>query len=474
MRNRLPIVLVLFMAPAIGFQPACAGEQPGPGYQMKNEPSGERYDITKTGKPERPWLQPYYRMVITKLCLVESTGTDVEIRYTFDEALEVIRKFDNITLGAPKIIYLVVFPFHTYPAWTEIPQGLKRPQDETAVESLRWLMREARERHNTLLSLHINMLDATPHSPLWDTYVKYDIIHKQKDGTISTGFAWHGLRTAPVSYYQEWKLGFAQERIDGLLEMLPDLTTHTKSIHIDAFQCWEQNNPYPSPYLGHDQERECETMRKIFRYFRDKGVDVTAEGFTQKRDEDFAGLQPFCWLKYRKGPDIHVNDLYPPHIYKSTAINLANTLRMNHWEENEMWQERAWRELAGRMGYVVVDYIRGCDLEAGNANTYDIPDRGERTEAKMPRQYKPVPEDLCLPILWRDDNSVLVECMGQHRPKGFAFTLPASYKDVTRAVLSGITTDGLKKVQEVPVAGLRFQTPIPIRRNTPYVLTPDK
>ena len=36
---------------------------------MNNEPSGEYYDWTITGKPERPWLLPYHQTVVMKVFL---------------------------------------------------------------------------------------------------------------------------------------------------------------------------------------------------------------------------------------------------------------------------------------------------------------------------------------------------------------------------------------------------------------------
>ena len=55
----------------------------------------------------------------------------------FEQALEIIRKIDNLTLGIPKIIYLVGWQYNghdsKYPAWGEVNPELKRPQDKTAL-----------------------------------------------------------------------------------------------------------------------------------------------------------------------------------------------------------------------------------------------------------------------------------------------------------------------------------------------------
>src|SRR5579872_1800668 len=96
-------------------------------------------------------------------------------------------KTDNLTRGMPKIIYLVGWQKgghdHGYPAWDEVNPRLKRKQDATALESLRWLIREARQFHTTV-SLHINMVDAYQQSPLWDEYVKKDIFARDAGGKL--------------------------------------------------------------------------------------------------------------------------------------------------------------------------------------------------------------------------------------------------------------------------------------------------
>src|SRR5207249_699518 len=110
-------------------------------------------------------------------------GKGCKVYLTFEQALEVIERLDRITCGAPKIVYLVGWQFNghdsKYPAWSEVNHRLKRAQDPTALESLKWLMREGR-KHHTTVSLHINALDAYEDSPLWQEYVDKDIIAKGK------------------------------------------------------------------------------------------------------------------------------------------------------------------------------------------------------------------------------------------------------------------------------------------------------
>jgi alpha-L-fucosidase 2 len=236
-----------------------------------------------------------------------------ELFLTCEQALEVIKRIDNLSLGIPKIIYLVGWQYNGhdsgYPAWFKGNDAIKRPEDANAIESIKWLMKEA-QHYNTTVSLHINMFDAYEDSPLWNDYVKEDIIAKNTDGTLRAcewGY--------PVSYAQEWKKGFAQKRIDNLCSILPLSVAGT--VHIDAFHTWP---PKPvsdgkggykidlsegpvSPYLGFTVHDETEAQRNIFRYWASKGVDVTSEGVDFLRETAFDGYQPMAWwfgggLKY--------------------------------------------------------------------------------------------------------------------------------------------------------------------------------
>ena len=418
-----------------------AGSTPGPGYTMADEPSGEPYDWTITGQPEKPWQRPYYKTIVTKLALCDrkSDGSVGHIRFTFEQTLEVIRKFDLITKGLPKVIYLVGWQFNghdsKYPSWSEVNEHLKRSQDPTAATSLRWLMREAASRYHTHLSLHINMLDAYPDSPLWNTYLKNDIICKNKDGSVRWSQEWSGMRCACISYYQEWKLGYAQKRIDDLVVMLPELK-ETGSIHIDAFQAYDGNNRSVSPILHHTLDEEVATMRKIYRYFRDKhGIDVTAETFSQKRNytkvvdgktiqvsESFAGLQPFCWLSTIGRGDTakDLNEFYPPQIYTKSLLPLApcfNLIKEGCGDQPSAWE----RVKHAFFTCTVPEYLRNQAMVAGAPYT--------------PREKE---DYICLPIGWRDDNAQAIYCAGRpERLPGGAydkvFTLPESWRGVARA-----------------------------------------
>jgi hypothetical protein len=264
--------------------------------------SGEWYDWQTTLAPEKPWLHDYSQTLVMKIFLCESDKGKVKKVYlTFEDALSVIRKLDNLTLGIPKIVYLTGWQFtghdSGYPDWSVVNERLKRPQDKTALDSLKWLMAQARQYHTTV-SLHINMADAYMNSPLWKTYDENDIILKDVDRQPIKDYQFAGMQMYKVSYAQEWKLGFAQKRIDALLRMLPELK-EAKTIHIDAFNSVQGARPksrLSSPYLGNTVEDEIMAQRKILRYWRMNGVDVTAEFDTlDLKPDPFIGLQPMAW-----------------------------------------------------------------------------------------------------------------------------------------------------------------------------------
>ncbi len=91
--------------------------------------------------PEQPWIHRYDQTLTMKVMVAlkkPSGGTDVQL--SPDQTLEVIKKIDSLTLGIPKIIYLVGWQYDghdsKYPAFFEANAGLKRAQDASALDSL--------------------------------------------------------------------------------------------------------------------------------------------------------------------------------------------------------------------------------------------------------------------------------------------------------------------------------------------------
>ena len=205
---------------------------------------------------------------------------------TFQQTLDVIEQTDRLMRGVKQIVYLTGWQYEghdsKWPAWFEVNPRLARP-GEPPLESLRWLIREARERFNAIVSVHLNMCDAYNNSPLWQKYLDADVIERNADGTLNQGSVWDGEQSYRISKTREWQAGLGQERIDRILELLPLADQGT--VHIDVF--------YPRHSLGHgiSQRQDIDTILEIIRYWHDRGVDVTKEWF----DHEFAGYIPMVW-----------------------------------------------------------------------------------------------------------------------------------------------------------------------------------
>ena len=238
----------------------------------------------------------YTKTLVTKIFLSNSKfdgkykhadNGEQDIFLNFEQALERIKVLDCLSLGMPKITYLVGWQYNghdsKYPAFFEGNEKLKRSEDPDALASIRWLSSEAK-KYNTDVSFHINMFDCYEDSPLFEKYVKADVIARSKTGHLLPS-EW-GYK---IDYVQEWNSGLAKERIDRMCDLLP--VQDAGSIHVDAFHT---TAPVPvekedgsfgidfitqiSPYHGWTREDEVAAQIEILKYWDSKGVDVTTEG----------------------------------------------------------------------------------------------------------------------------------------------------------------------------------------------------
>lgn len=205
-------------------------------------------------------------------------GSDVNI--TFAQALDIIRKTDALTLGVPKIIYLVGWQYNghddRYPELFEVNEALKRPEDATALDSLVWLMEEAKKYHTTV-SFHINFTDAYSDSELFPEYAAAGALIRRPDGTPDPIEEYNGKPCYKVSFYEEWNSGLFRRRFDRFLASVP--AAQTGSIHVDNFQCYYNNAPEV------DLADAQEARNQMLDYVKSCGLDVTSE------------------FAYREGPD---------------------------------------------------------------------------------------------------------------------------------------------------------------------------
>lgn len=410
---------------------------------MQNEPSGDYYDYTKTMKPERPWMLPWHQKYVYRIMHATRSGTgtysaDPEMaaarppahRYifgdgrinclyvNFEEGLEVIKRVHHLTCGTPQIVLLTGWQFEghdsKYPSWARVNKHLKRPQDQTALDSLRWLIREARQ-YNCLATLHINMFDAYEDSPLFDMYAARDILAKDKDGKLIVGNRWSGMDCYHVSYTQEWKHGLAQRRIDDLIEMVPEIQEN-HCVYVDAFlgaRKADQQGPI-SPFLGYSKEEEAQTQRKIFRYWRDREIDVAGEHVHGIRVDRFIGLQPHTASQME-----HIQDV-PDELMCGNPAHFG----FNSVTEPKAFQERFWLQFLPWY--------------------YKNNPKGSADYAAMVEGT-----DICMPCLWCEEPTLIAYSKEGYDEK--SWPLPSDWQEVKKVSLAKLSGEGAKPVGEALV-----------------------
>lgn len=221
------------------------------------------------------------------------------------EAMEAVKAMDAITMGLPKVIYLVGWQYNghdsKYPAFFECNEAIKKPGDANARESILSLMEEAK-KYNTTISFHINMFNCYDDSPLFEKYKEDDVLARYENGAyVHSDWGW------TISYARDWATGNAQARLDRLCEMFP--LAEAGTLHIDAFHT---DVPVPviegdevtirfmnpiSPYHNLTKQDEIDAQQNIIKYLDAKGIDTTSEGW----ETWFSGYIPASW--HKPGPE---------------------------------------------------------------------------------------------------------------------------------------------------------------------------
>lgn len=344
-------------------------------------------------------------------------GKTSEVFLTFEDSLEAIRRVSNMTCNMPQMILLTGWQYEghdsKYPAWGEVCRHLKREEDATALDSLRWLFREAR-KYNCLVTLHVNMFDAYADSPLFQEYVDKDIIAKDLGGAPIIGNRWSGMDCYHISYTQEWKHGLAQKRIDDLLEMVPELRENA-CVYLDAFlgaRMKDQKGAI-SPYLGYSMEEEAATMRKILRYWREQGVDPGVEHAWGMRGERCVGLTPYV------ADSRHQDDL-PDSLFTTSPYH-AGFKSVNP----------------------PADFFKRFCLET-------LP-HYHKNNPNANYDYGPIhdPTNLCMPALWCDEPTLIA--YSKDSMSNMSWPLPPEWSDVAGVDISRLTTEGPQLRESVSV-----------------------
>jgi hypothetical protein len=266
-----------------------------------------------------------------------------------------------------------------------------------------------------------------------------NVILKGADGRPLEGELMGGMQSYQISYAQEWRTGLAQRRIDELSELLPELIV-AGTVHIDAFHSVQPvrpsmqparpgNDQLSSPYLGITTQDEIAAQRKIIRYWRRKGVDVTSEDDTNHLKPDpFIGLQPMAW--WFDPQDFLVFDWFHK---PANFIGLPATLFVGtpmHAEEEIKRDPVHLTGLAQQFCEKVVPWYY--------ANSTAPKEEGFN--------WTPNEHGVFIPALWRP--ATVVACtmaaMGPHVISDARWRLPQSWGKVDSVKVMEVTVDGLK------------------------------
>ncbi|GAB1454686.1 hypothetical protein MASR2M47_47420 [Draconibacterium sp.] len=424
-------------------------------------------------------------LVMKMLIAVPDDNGGTKVYCDLDKALNLIKQTDNLTLGAPKIIYLVGWQYRghddLYPAFFEVNPALKRPGDASARESLLWLMEEAK-KYNTIVSLHINMTDAYDDSPLWKEYVDNDMISKNEDGSLRVIGNYNNKKAYQINYHNEWEKGYAQMRVDKLLELLPALK-EAGTIHIDAWIARESK--------GHNEtiETEKEFQKKVCAYWRSKGIDITSEWVM----DYMLGLVPQYWHFNHQTQEgylkIPANILTGTHMnpdLKRSDFGLEFIFGTSMYGENLFPSERTkitdeqWEALFARdfylnfLQYYYLNRLKRLKVEGELKNRTAYFSNDVRVSLADSSVYQNTRllrsgNTLCFPVLWKNDNSIAA-----YSEKGaeLNYTLPESWNQIGKAEVFFITKNGLIKKEDLKINDNKLK--ISIEAGKPLLIVPEK
>ncbi len=414
----------------------------------------------------------YTKTMMMKLFMAAPDGKGGSRVYCgFDRALDIIRQADALTLGVPKILYLVGWQFNghddKYPAFDEVNPALKADGDKTALDSMVRLMKEAKQYH-TVVSVHINFTDAYDNSPLAEDYRRRNALIRSRDGKPAAIEEYNGLPCYKISYKEEWESGLFQKRVSALLNLLP--LREAGTVHVDNFQCYVNRSP------GVGIKAMQAYRKKMIEYMAAHGIDVTSEftyregrltalGYGRFVRDVFKTLYPIGTLG--QIPAVWWVDkltkreffrLYPDKYAGGIPNNKYSKFLYGNIHGEELWKDMpgTWqKEFLGQFAAINVPYLylaslqkeklagRGESLRMVYTNGVVSSLKGQKI-AKNGVLLK-TGGDLLLPLPGGEDKRIAYSKNGCNR----AWRLPPSGYRAAR--LSDITPEGLAPIGEVPV-----------------------
>ncbi len=245
-------------------------------------------------REELPKPNPIYKDASWYKIMCAANGA---VTTTFTDALDIIKAIHKMTNGRKQIVYLVGWQYtghdSGYPSFDKVNEQLG------SVDELIAIIKEAKEKYNCALSLHINVDDAYTDNPGYDE----SLISCDVNGKPMTWERFYDKQAYHINHTKDVESGSIFKRLDALLNLLPI----DESIHIDAFRntnySWESDR-----FIGPDEELYC-GMLPIIKYLSDRNIDVTTEalnGMVVEPSAVFSGL----WHNFRHLPVLYHNIIY--------------------------------------------------------------------------------------------------------------------------------------------------------------------
>lgn len=412
------------------------------------------------------------------------------VKLSFEDALECIKKIDNITQGLTKIYYLVGWQYlghdDKYPDFFEVNKALKRPQDKTAYDSFKWFCSEAK-KHNSIISVHINFNDAYDNAPSFNEFVKAGALIRKRNGKPNAIERYNGRKCYKTCHKSYWETGLFKKQFDRFVETFPFIA-ETGTIHVDNFKCYKNYAPYVSIKEMQD------ARRKMIEYVKSKGIDITSE-FTYKESDilqnrpifglprdhfksspmDTTGLIPLSWWCYRMTDEELLET--PPQIYcggefREETLNKIFYGNM-HGEDivskdNSNWtKDFIYRFATYQVPGHYLNSLKRISI-SGNKNNKccEFSDNvmSYAKNARITKNGKTIKEGdtLLLPIVQKENTYIAYSKNGDCRNWNIFD------KNKKTAEIYKITEDGNKFVQETPITNGELNINIP--KETAFVV----
>jgi len=426
----------------------------------------------------------YSQTLVMKLLMSVPDGKGgSKVSNTVETAIDIIKKVDCLSLGAPKIIYLVGWQYNghddKYPAFFKVNKALKRPQDESARESLRWLIKEAKKYHTTV-SLHINMTDAYEDSPLWKAYVAKDLISKTSNGKLMVIGNYNHRKAYQINYKNEWEKGYAQKRIDKLLDLLPELK-EGGTIHLDAWIARESKGHYESAIT------EASYQKKVLHYWNNKGIDVTSEWvidymvgyvpfawhFNHMTQENYLNIPASIYTGSGLNPDLHRTDFGLGFLFGTSMYGEPYFPSLLKPKKTKNWTSKFIKDFyLNVLQYFYLNRLKRLKVTGKGNNRVAYFSDGVTTSLQgslvIQRDYQLRKKNFVIfPIQWKEEKLLAVYSQNHSIEQ---LNLPDAWKDVKNVFLYKVTTLGNKMLKKIPVNNLKIK--VKIQKETPYLVKP--